>query len=135
MRKHSDPHPFNVELDLPIQALVYTLVVSLLFLYYFLHEAFGLPSFTDSLAIMAGTFMGEGTRERLKLVLGTDNSAVNPMGVVARARARANSLLSGGVAGGFRCDGEQLVGGLWNTGNTCYQNSVLQARYSKLQYE
>lgn len=89
--------------------------------------------------------MGPEMKEKLELLFGNIDAGVGPKGgIVGRVwRIFKRSGLGLGNVGenGVEDSGEYLlvgddgeeqvgVGGLWNQGNTCYQNSVLQAMAS-----
>ncbi|RPB09167.1 cysteine proteinase [Morchella conica CCBAS932] len=88
---------------------------SLLIIYHILHGLLRWPPLLELLFTIVGTVMGQGTREMLQSVFSH--------GAARSVRTRAASLVGYG-------DGGTFVGGLWNMGNTCYQNSVLQAMAS-----
>lgn len=91
-------------------------------LYSLLHALLHLPSLSDVVFIMIGAVLGPGARETLQNAFSSGGRSV-----AERVRTRAASLVGGVLApGGYGNGGEDFVGGLWNTGNTCYQNSVLQ---------
>lgn len=70
--------------------------------------------------MMIGAILGPGARETLQNAFSTGGRSV-----AERVRTRAASFVGASlVPGGY--SGGGFVGGLWNTGNTCYQNSVLQ---------
>ena len=93
-------------------------VVGLCLIYYLLAVFLALPSPLDAIALMAGLLFGPAAREHLQ-----NTFATSPRQVVSQVRNRAASMVGRAAAS---VDGG-TVGGLWNVGNTCYQNSVLQA--------
>lgn len=89
----------------------------LLIIYHILHGLLRWPPLLDLLFMIVGTVMGQGAREMLQSVFSH--------GAARSVRTRAASLVGYG-------DGGTFVGGLWNMGNTCYQNSVLQVSRAML---
>ncbi|KAL7271439.1 ubiquitin-specific protease ubp1 [Rhizina undulata] len=87
-----------------------------------------LPSLPEVLFIMIpGALFGPGMREHLQNALGQGSG-----GLMSRVRNRAASFVGGRTAADEE-DNAGVVGGLWNAGNTCYQNSILQA-FSSLEH-
>lgn len=85
----------------------------------------GLPSILELLfVVLPGKIFGPAVRERLELMFGVHGSGLGAGGALRRVRNSASSVLG---VNGVGETGGNYVCGLWNLGNTCYQNSVLQA--------
>ena len=132
--------------DIPLTTVLTCVAAGLLLLYHVLSSYLhALPTPLDAVAAMVGLLFGPAAREHLQ-----NTFATSPRQVVSQVRNRAASLVGraplggyldgdrgiggGGGGGGGGVDGGGdggsdggTVGGLWNVGNTCYQNSVLQA--------
>jgi ubiquitin carboxyl-terminal hydrolase 1 len=118
--------PPPTDLDISPTTVLSCVVPGLILIYHLLAPVLHLPPLWEALFIMLpGAVLGPAAKERLEHAFGQ-----TPGGMVARVRQRAASLVGGGIGGSILSSGEGLVGGLWNVGNTCYQNSVLQAMAS-----
>lgn len=98
---------------------------AIVLLYHLLRGLLRLPSPLTLLILMIPeSILRADTRERLCRTFEAPGGVSQ---VVSRARYRAVSFVGGGlIPRGYAPDGKGLVGGLFNYGNTCYQNSVLQ---------
>lgn len=119
----SSPLPYTAhDPDVSPGILLSLIGAGIFILYSLLHALLRLPSVPDVVFIMIGAVLGPGVRETLQNAFSSGGRSV-----AERVRTRAASLVGGVLApGGYGNGGEGFVGGLWNTGNTCYQNSVLQ---------
>ncbi|KAF8541453.1 hypothetical protein BDD12DRAFT_979648 [Trichophaea hybrida] len=106
------------EPSIPLTTVLTCVVAGLCLIYHLLADFLALPSPLDAIALMAGLLFGPAAREHLQ-----NTFATSPRQVVSQVRNRAASMVGRAAAS---VDGG-TVGGLWNVGNTCYQNSVLQA--------
>ncbi|CUS10331.1 unnamed protein product [Tuber aestivum] len=120
----------SIDPDVSQSLLVSLIVAGVFVVYNLLYELAGLPPLWELIFVMIpGLLLGPRARETLENAFGI--STDGGLGIVARVRNRAASLVGGQlVPAGYSPDGEGLIGGLWNSGNTCYQNSVLQAMAS-----
>ncbi|KAG0129719.1 hypothetical protein HOY82DRAFT_650997 [Tuber indicum] len=120
----------SVDSEVSLSLLVSLIIAGVFVVYNFLYELVGLPPLWELIFVMIpGLLLGPRARETLESAFGI--STDGGLGIVARVRNRAASLVGGQlVPAGYSPDGEGLIGGLWNSGNTCYQNSVLQAMAS-----
>lgn len=110
------------EPEVPPSILLSLLVACAAILYTVLHAILPLPSLTELVFAMIGAIFGPGARETLQNAFSSGGRSV-----AEQVRTRAASLVGGTLMPqGYGRDGEGFVGGLWNAGNTCYQNSVLQ---------
>src|SRR5690606_38382381 len=98
-----------------------TVALGIVLIYSLISAPAGLPAIWELLLlVLPGKIFGPAVRERLELMLGV---GLGPGNALRRVRNSASSVL--GVSGNGT--GGSYVCGLWNLGNTCYQNSVLQA--------
>ncbi|KAG0635902.1 hypothetical protein HOY80DRAFT_979998 [Tuber brumale] len=120
----------SIDPEISLSLLVSLVIAGVFVVYNFLYELVGLPPLWELIFVMIpGLLLGPRARETLENTFGI--STDGGLGIVARVRNRAASLVGGQLApAGYSRDGEGLIGGLWNSGNTCYQNSVLQAMAS-----
>ncbi|PWW78195.1 cysteine proteinase [Tuber magnatum] len=117
----------SIDPEVSLSLLVSLIIAGVFAVYNLLYELVGLPPLWELIFVMIpGLLLGPRARETLENTFGT--STDGGLGIVARVRNRAASLVGGQlVPAGYSPDGQGLIGGLWNSGNTCYQNSVLQA--------
>ncbi|RPA93806.1 cysteine proteinase [Choiromyces venosus 120613-1] len=120
----------SIDPEVSLSLLISLITAGVFVVYILLYELVGLPPLLELIFVMIpGLLLGPRARETLENTFGT--STDGGFGIVARVRNRAASLVGGQlVPAGYSRDGEGLIGGLWNSGNTCYQNSVLQAMAS-----
>ncbi|RPA74155.1 cysteine proteinase [Ascobolus immersus RN42] len=114
-------HPPPPTAEVTPTLILATVLVGAVLIYTVLSAPAGLPPLWELLLVhVPGKIFGSAVRERLQLMFGV---GLGPGSTLRRVRNSASSVL--GVGGGGAAGGK-FVGGLWNTGNTCYQNSVLQ---------
>jgi ubiquitin carboxyl-terminal hydrolase 1 len=119
---HSPPqyaYPQQSDPNISATAVLSCAFAGVFVIYYILSGILALPSLTDIVVLMAGLLFGPAAREYLQSTFAT-----SPRQVVSQVRNRAASIV--GRSATLSHSGG-TVGGLWNVGNTCYQNSVLQA--------
>lgn len=105
--------PPQQDLNISPNVVLSCVVAGILLIYHTLGAVIHLPTPFDFLLYMASRLFGPGARETLQANFTARNSTFS-------LRNRAATLTGSG-------SGEGVIGGLWNVGNTCYQNSVLQA--------
>jgi hypothetical protein len=111
------PPPAEVSPEIVLATVAFGIVL----IYSLISAPAGLPAIWELLLIyLPGKLFGPAVRERLELMFGV---GLGPGNTLRRVRNTASSVL--GVNGNGK--GGSYVCGLWNLGNTCYQNSVLQA--------
>ncbi|TGZ83257.1 cysteine proteinase [Ascodesmis nigricans] len=107
------PPPNQQDLNLSPSVVFSCVLAGVFLIYHALGSVLNLPTPFDLLLYMASHLFGPGARETLQANFTARNSAFS-------LRNMGSTLTGSG-------SGEGVVGGLWNVGNTCYQNSVLQA--------
>ena len=129
MPRSAVPTP-SIDPEVSLSLLISLIIAGVFVVYNLLYELVGLPPLWELIFVMIpGLLLGPRARETLENTFGISKDG--GLGIVARVRNRAASLVGGQlVPAGCSPDGEGLIGGLWNSGNTCYQNSILQARGS-----
>lgn len=112
---HRPPPHYQQDLSLSPSAVLTSVAAGLLLLYITLVSLYVLPSPVDLLLAMTSRFFGPAARETLQSNFTVRSS---PLSRLARSSTLSSTSASSSTG---------VPGGIWNTGNTCYQNSVLQA--------